>query len=259
MLFCKNKEELTEYLPKEKPAYSNRKLDPYNDVIKIDSKDNDYYFADKLISLIKEDGNHEVGTHTFSHYYCNEKGQNIEQFDADLKAATEVAKKNDIILRSIIFPRNQVKAQYLKICFKNGIDVFRGNDEGGFYNSGTSPFYIIRNKIIRFLDTYIPLTGYNTFEISINSEIIDAKASRFLRPYSRKLRFLEALKLSRIKKSMTHAAKNKLVYHLWWHPHNFGSYTEENFYNLENILIHYNKLKIKYNMESKKMSDFSNL
>ena len=57
---------------------------------------------------------------------------------------------------------------------------------------------------------------------------------------------------------MSFAAKHNLVYHLWWHPHNFGYNTAQNFEQLEKILIHYSKLREKYNMDSKTMNEFLN-
>ena len=54
---------------------------------------------------------------------------------------------------------------------------------------------------------------------------------------------------------MKHAAKNGLLYHLWWHPHNFGANTEENFKTLEEILKYYEFLNKKYGFESKTMKD----
>ena len=52
---------------------------------------------------------------------------------------------------------------------------------------------------------------------------------------------------------MIQAAANGEVYHLWWHPHNFGYFLEENMLFLEQILTHYSSLKEKYNFESKSM------
>jgi hypothetical protein len=49
----------------------------------------------------------EIGTHTFSHYYCLEPGQQPEQFEDDLKAAIAVSKAKGIDTKSIVFPRNQ--------------------------------------------------------------------------------------------------------------------------------------------------------
>jgi hypothetical protein len=73
------------------------------------------------------------------------------------------------------------------------------------------------------------------------------------------LKLLEPLRLRRIKKSMTHEAKRGEVFHLWWHPHNFGIHQEENFRNLEEILRHFTALQTKYGMQSASMSDLSNL
>ena len=53
---------------------------------------------------------------------------------------------------------------------------------------------------------------------------------------------------------MKYAAKNNEVFHLWWHPHNFGSNMEENFYNLEEILKEYTKLNNKYDFKSSTMT-----
>jgi len=68
---------------------------------------------------------------------------------------------------------------------------------------------------------------------------------------------LESLKIRRIKKAMTYAAKNNLIYHLWWHPHNFGRNTEENLKNLKSILDHYKYLNDKYNFESLSMEEIT--
>lgn len=45
---------------------------------------------------IKNNGNHEIGSLTFSHYYCHETGQTIEQFEDDLKSAVAIANTIDI-------------------------------------------------------------------------------------------------------------------------------------------------------------------
>ena len=57
---------------------------------------------------------------------------------------------------------------------------------------------------------------------------------------------------------MTHAAKNNLVFHLWWHPHNFGVNLEKNMSLLLKIIQHYDMLKNKYDMTSLNMGEISN-
>jgi hypothetical protein len=88
--------------------------------------------------------------------------------------------------------------------------------------------------------------------------IVLIPASRFLRPYAKKLAFLDSLKLYRIKKEMLHAAKEGKLFHLWWHPHNFGCYQDENFAGLIQILNYYKELNEKYGFISLSMCELSN-
>jgi phenylacetate-coenzyme A ligase PaaK-like adenylate-forming protein len=86
---------------------------------------------------------------------------------------------------------------------------------------------------------------------------IDIPSSRFLRPFSKKLKILDSLRLNRIKSGMTYAAKNKLTYHLWWHPHNFGVNQIENFEFLDKVLTHYKTLNTKFNFQSYTMTNLA--
>jgi hypothetical protein len=84
---------------------------------------------------------------------------------------------------------------------------------------------------------------------------VNVPQSLFLRPWSKKFRWFEPLKLMRIKKQMTTAARKGGLYHLWWHPHNFGKYTDKNLQTLEKILRHYQYLSSKYGMVSMNMEE----
>ena len=57
---------------------------------------------------------------------------------------------------------------------------------------------------------------------------------------------------------MSSAAKTGNIYHLWWHPHNFGKHTIANFSFLEKILLHYKMLNHKYGFESVNMKELTN-
>ena len=60
-------------------------LSPYRYGRSIQSKETEELcFAPDLIRRIKETPGQEIGTHTYSHYYCLEPGQGIESFNADL-------------------------------------------------------------------------------------------------------------------------------------------------------------------------------
>jgi hypothetical protein len=86
---------------------------------------------------------------------------------------------------------------------------------------------------------------------------LNIPSSRFLRAYNQTLHLFEWLKLRRIKKAMTYAAENKLVYHLWWHPENFGRNLEKNLKLLEDILEHYTYLRKTYDFQSITMGELT--
>tara|TARA_R110000868_G_scaffold293806_2_gene554298 strand:- start:8745 stop:9737 length:993 start_codon:yes stop_codon:yes gene_type:complete len=259
-LFAENKEELKKYSPLIKPSYYHTNLSPYLDDFELvleDGAQDPYHYAYHLISSLKEHPQHEIASHTFSHFYCQEKGQTAADFEADIKAAVLIAKDKGVKLTSLAFPRNQFNLDYLKICNDNGITNYRGNEEVWFYKPDSEENTTLFKRIARTLDCYINISGKHCYIIQELSKKTpyNIPSSRFLRPYAHKLKILEKLKVRRIKKAMTYAAKNGLMYHLWWHPHNFGNNIEENFNTLKSILEHFRFLNEKYNFESKTMAE----
>jgi peptidoglycan/xylan/chitin deacetylase (PgdA/CDA1 family) len=269
-LFAENKDELLKFTPQNKPTYSNKIRSPYNQFNTIGKSelDDPFHYAITSINEIKNNGNHEIGTHTFSHYYCHEKGQTITQFEDDLIASIAIAKSKGIETESIVFPRNMISANeiidkpYLDVCHKHQIKSFRGKEKAFFYNIHTTKFY--KNwyifKILRLIDTYFNITSHSTYNVESfykNDLPLNLPSSRILRAYSKTLNFLEPLKVLRIKNAMTYAAKHDEMFHLWFHPHNFGSNSKENFINLEKIFKKYKTLNSKYNFKSETMSSLT--
>ncbi|WP_462252916.1 polysaccharide deacetylase family protein [Ferruginibacter sp.] len=248
-LFAKNQAELLKYIPDCKPGYRNNDYNVYSKEVPLtgnDETDDPYHYGFSLLELIKNT-THEICTHTFCHYYCLEEGQNAEEFDADIKAAKKIAAANDITINSIVFPRNQVNEDYLSLLKDNGINIYRGNPTSWIYKPRTFTAEILFIRLCRLLDTYLPVSGYNTHVIEKKEGMpVNIPASRFLKPYNKNLAWLEKVKLKRILNEMTKAAKQNEVYHLWWHPHNFGINITENMANLTVILNHYKTLQSKY-------------
>ena len=256
-LLYEDKESLMNDLPSRCPTYKREFLSPYNGYINtIKAEDCNLYFAPELIKKIASTEGMEIGSHTFCHYYCTEKGQSLEQFREDVKKSFSIAEKNGYNLCSIIFPRNQVSPKYLEVCKEEGIKIYRGNPKK-FFNESNNLIIRFINKACRFADNYIPLSGCTSYSAKniIDGEMFNISASRFLRPYLKKIRFLEPLRFNRIKQEMTKAAKKGHIYHLWWHPHNFGANMDDNFEFLEKLLKHFEDLHKKYGMKSKNMTD----
>ncbi len=60
-------------------------------------------------------------------------------------------------------------------------------------------------------------------------------------------------------KAIKHAARQREVFHLWWHPHNFGDNTDDNIQFLEDIFSFFSKMKKEYGMQSFNMGEISRL
>ncbi len=248
-LFHNSKEELIKKMPKDIEFYSDHSLNPYN-YIKDNELDERYHFANKLIKDISSTPNQEIASHTYSHYYCFEEGQDEKNFIEDIELFKSVCEDNDCNASTIIFPRNQDKPEYNTILQKYGINAYRGNEENFIYDPEDKKGSIMVNRGLRLMDRYINITGHNTYKIDKSAAMYNVKSSRFLAPYMKKLDILEGLRKRRIKNAMTYAAKNDEVFHMWWHPHNFGMNTIKNMNFLEDILKHYTYLKEEYGMKS---------
>lgn len=260
MLFAKDRDELLSHAPAQRPAYVNRALDPYLAIerghIGADEATDPFHYAASLVERIAGTPGQEIGTHTFSHYYCLEPLQTITEFDADLRAAKAIAEKRGVSLESIVFPRNQVHDAYLPALVRNGIKVFRGNPESWLYAERAGDDETLLRRALRLLDAYAPLSRHTRGRpIRLANGLVNVPASRFLRPYSPRLARFDALRVDRIKRELTFAAERGLVYHLWWHPHNFGVHLEENLAVLRPVLEHFQTLRKTKKMRSATMRD----
>ena len=135
-LFASNKKELIKYCPEYKPKYLNKNLSPYEghfDSVKKDEEHDKFHFASSLIALLQQYPNQEIASHTFSHYYCLEKGQTIDDFRSDIMAAQNIAAEKGISLTSLVFPRNQFNKEYLDCLAELGFTSFRGNESIWFH------------------------------------------------------------------------------------------------------------------------------
>jgi len=257
-LFFKDIAELRKHLPGVLPDYSRQQLSSYRYMDEHTWGDDDiYHFAPDTIELIRSFDGQEIGTHTFSHYYCLEEGQTIESFREDLQAAVEIANAQGIPTTSLVFPRNQGNPDYLPVLNELSIACYRGNESASFYKPRNKQEQGSLVRALRLLDAYINLSGYNTYSLEecARGRPFNVPASRFLRPYSRSLASLESLRLHRIKRAMRDAAANHRLFHLWWHPHNFGADVKHNLAFLQRILAYYDQLNQRYGMQSRNMGE----
>jgi hypothetical protein len=54
---------------------------------------------------------------------------------------------------------------------------------------------------------------------------------------------------------MTRAARSGRLFHVWWHPHNFGTHAEENLEFVRRLFEHFRHLRERYGFTSRNMGE----
>ena len=258
MLMCRNHAQWCEIRPSVLPGYFRQQCSTYS----LNTIAREYpklFFARPLVEQILATPGQELATHTYSHFYCGEEGATPEQFIADLACAQTVASDMGVQYRSLVFPRNQVRKEFVAALAKVGIQVYRGNPDHWLYRDGHFTPSGIAGRAVRLTDAWLPLAGAHVAHAEAVNDLVNVPASLFLRPWSRWLAALEPLRLARLKQAMTTAARSGGICHLWWHPHNFGVNMEQNLAVLESLLQHYLRLQDRYGMRSLTMAAVADL
>lgn len=254
--FAEDYEELQRYFPTEdqRPGYKKSIFSSYRcfDSIGKNEEEAPCFYSSLLIREISCCEGQEIGSHTFSHYYCAEAGQTPGQFSADMKAALALAADHGYHITSIVFPRNQCIPEYVKVVRELGFTAYRGIESGWVQKV---PVINPLKRLLRLADIYLPLTGQGGYMPKNEDGIVNLMGSRMYKPYLKPLAFMENIKIFRIKRQMLHAARRGLTFHLWWHPHNVGVRTEFHMKQLEEIFSYYDMLKEKYGMHSLNMRE----
>lgn len=256
-LFATSREERRKFEPALRPAYHHKALDPYQEPVGNGEEDDPLHFAPSLIEQIRRCPGQEIGTHTFSHYYCREAGQTLETFKADLNSAIAIAADRVIRLRSIVFPRNQVNPDYSQAVLDAGIICYRGSEHGWMHRGITRQERTFALRVARVGDTYIDISGNRIVhwdQVLEPSGLCNVRASRFLWPYKPGLKGLEEKRLKRTLDQLKLAAMEDAIFHLWFHPHNFGIHLEQNLQVLEAILQAFAFARERYGMRSLSMN-----
>lgn len=242
LALCEGRDEALERLGdlRSRPAAPGETLGDYlrNRTGRSESED-PAHFAPSLVRRIYGAEGQEIGTHTFTHYHCLEPGADAAGFEADLRAAAAVARDRGYPSRSLVLPRNQARPDFLPVLARSGIECYRGTPRGsGIYAPRSEDRQGPLTRALRLADAYLPLGGALDREAArrTGNDPVDVPASRFLRPCLSGSRFLEGLRARRIVREIETAARRGRAYHLWWHPHNFGSRTELCLTLLEEIL-----------------------
>ena len=259
-LFAHSRDEATRFAPVLKPRYLDTTLDPYQEPLGNGEADDPFHFAPTLIDQIQATPRQELATHTFSHYYCVEPGQDRDAFRADLQSALAIARQRGVDIRSIVFPGNQHNPTYDEVLAEVGLTCYRGTQPFWMYSTSRLSGQTYGKRASRLIDGFFRVRGDHTLawdEVWNGGPLCNVQASFFLRPtrpalWRQPLRWLQ---FHRIAPSIRRAAREQRIVHIWWHPHNFGGYVDANIAQLRDLLEVYRECRDRYGMQSLTMAE----
>ena len=258
-LFASERQDVEAHMPTERPAYARVDLDPYAEPIGPDEEHDPEHLAGSLVEVIATTAGQEVGSHTFSHYYCLEPGQSETTFRADLAAAQSIARWRGLELTSLVLPRNQWNPAYAQTVLDLGFRSIRGPQRTWSHQSrgGGRDRSMVRRGA-RLAEAYFgtappPTTAWN--QVLGPSGLCDIPASAFMRPFDPSRKRLEPLRRARLVSGLRHAARHGRIFHMWWHPHNFSQHHAENFSMLGQLLDEFDRLATSEGMQSLTMAE----
>lgn len=170
---------------------------------------------------------HEIGTHTFSHIYTDEADTTQAVWEADLAHCLNLYQQFGLPLRSIVYPRNQIK--YLDTLSKFGIIAYRGV-EGNRPRERRGLVHLLHRALA------LPPPTYDLKSCKVNDNLVNLPASQFLLAYDGiRSRIPTASRVRQAQLGLEKAARQNELYHLWFHPFNLGT-SPRMFEALEQIL-----------------------
>jgi len=256
LLFASTRQELASHRPDVRPSYRRPELDPYGEEVGIDEERDPEHLAGSLVELISRTPGQEVGSHTFSHYYCLEAGQDETAFRADLAAARSIATARGLRPTSLVLPRNQWNPDYATAVLDSGFTCYRGPQPTWGHASGTAAQRTRLRRGASLVESYAGTSPPPTVawdRVCEPSGLCNVPASAFLRPFDPGRRWLEPRRLARLRSGMRSAARRGRIFHLWWHPHNFSDHRAENMGVLERLLDEFAVLATTEGMRSLSM------
>jgi peptidoglycan/xylan/chitin deacetylase (PgdA/CDA1 family) len=255
-LFARSRKEAEAFSPQLRPGYSNPCMQAYLEQLGTNEHDDPFHFAPSLIQSIARHAGQEIASHSFSHYYCMEDGQRREEFEADLQSAIAIAANSGYTLKSYVFPRNQLNPEYLHSLHQGGFTSYRANQPlSGHKAASFAEQRRPDRRIVRLVDTFVNLSGDQTFEWPNDSALLSIPASHYLRRYHTLRSLFEPLLISRIEGAIRHAAVHGKLFHLWWHPEDFALYPNDNLRVLRRILELFVHYRDHYQMSSLTMGE----
>ena len=194
---------------------------------------------------------HEIGSHSFGHICYGDPECTPSVALADLNAALETAARQGMVLKSFVFPRNQVG--HLDVLKHLGLRSYRGAEPPLIRTDSR-----VIQRIVQFFDQLLALrprdvraeeTLPGLWNLPGNHSFIARAGMRRMIPMAR--RVLKG------KRGIAHAVKTGGLYHLWFPPFNLNEDTEAMLSGLAEIFKYAHRMREQGLLEILTMDDYA--
>lgn len=187
----------------------------------------------------------EIGSHSFSHVIFADEGCSRATAESEMKECVRLAREMGINLESFAFPRNEVG--HLDVLSEQGFSCYRGV-EPNWYESAKVPEKV--RRILRLFDVLRAAKPPVVLPEKTESGLWNIPGSAIYFPMHGGRRHIPvSLRVKRAVKGLNAAAKEKKIFHLWFHPTNMADETEAMFSGLRQIMQHAARLRDKNELE----------
>jgi peptidoglycan/xylan/chitin deacetylase (PgdA/CDA1 family) len=195
----------------------------------------------------------EIGSHSFSHVIFGDSGCSRACADSELGACVSAAKALGLSLRSFAFPRNSVG--HLDLLRQHGFRVYRGPGPR-FYERGESPGLLGRLAhlwdVVTAAEPPVVLPERGAFGL------LNLPGSMIYFPMHGVRRHVPLeLRVRRAVKGLEAAARERRVFHLWFHPTNLADEPDAMFAGLRAIFTHAHRLRERGRLDQLPMGAFA--
>jgi len=210
------------------------------------------WFAPEIIEKISRSSMaHDLGSHGGKHRYFN----NMTEQEAieDLEFASNIHSKYNIPLNSFVYPRNKVAKT--QILAKHGIKIYRSADKAWHESIRRKQIHL--GRAANLIDKMLPISP-QAVKPQFNKEISNIPGSMLFFSRNGIRRFVQpSVTLTKLEKGLQKAISDGGVFHLWFHPSNFWSETEQQFAIFEKFIKRVSDLKNLDQLEVRNMAEFS--
>jgi peptidoglycan/xylan/chitin deacetylase (PgdA/CDA1 family) len=190
-----------------------------------------WYGKDIVENILKCSVDQEIGSHSFAHILYGDTHTTQEAVDTDLKESVRLASESGLQLNSFIFPRNS-EGFYHELK-NHGFICYRG-DTKTWYRK----FQGKTKKILHICDQALGLKP-NIIYPEYKESLINIPGSMLYLSRDGFRKFIPiASRVRKAKKGIDQAIRSKSIFHLWFHPFNIASDSDNLLKGLEDILLY---------------------